>query len=200
MIKILSGDTDQQLWQKAIHGDLQAFESLYNRYWELLLREGYKVLRNREEAEDVVQNLFVDLYNRLGMTEVNDIKGYLLQANRYAIYKRIRQYIAMEKYRIDLPEDFCLSGQAMETGYMTEYAELERALAAGIARLPEKCREVFLLSRNHGLSYAQIALQLGISERTVEKHISKALRLLRDGLSADYGHYFCAVVIFSFFL
>ena len=191
---------NEELVTRCLKGDRRAQFELYQAYSRAMYNICFRMMGNREEAEDVVQNLFVDLYNRLGMTEVNDIKGYLLQANRYAIYKRIRQYIAMEKYRIDLPEDFCLSGQAMETGYMTEYAELERALAAGIARLPEKCREVFLLSRNHGLSYAQIALQLGISERTVEKHISKALRLLRDGLSADYGHYFCAVVIFSFFL
>ncbi len=198
MIDISLYNSDQLLWQNAAAGDLKAFEELYNRYWELLLREGYKVLKDREEAEDVVQNLFVDLYGRLGTVIVDDIKAYLLQANRYAIYKRIRQYITEKKYRTELTNLFGQDNVAEEV-CLAEYRELEMAVSASIARLPEKCREAFLLSRNQGLSYARIAHQLRISERTVEKHISKALRCLREDLSPEYSHYFRLVVLLWYF-
>lgn len=198
MIDTSLRDSDQLLWQNAATGDLRAFERLYNRYWELLLRESYKALKDRDEAEDVVQNLFVDLYGRLGTVVVDDIRAYLLQANRYAIYKRIRQYITERKYRTELANLF-QHDSMVEEACLAEYRELENVVSASIARLPQKCREAFLLSRNQGLSYAQIARHLGVSERTVEKHISKALRCLREDLSPEYSHYFRLVVLLWYF-
>lgn len=185
---------DGFLWEAASKGDMRAFDELYRRYWQLLLNEAYRALKVREEAEDVVQNLFVEVYGRMGTVQLTDVRAYLIKATRYAVYQRIRKYIADRKQHERLVE-LNIIKEGEEPFLESDYETLERLLADAIARLPEKCREVFLLSREEKLSYAEIATKLAISERTVEKHISKALKFLKSFLSATYGYSLASLLL-----
>ncbi len=194
MEQILSASTDQQLWMRASGGDTRAFERLYDRYWELLLNEAYKVLKVKEEAEDVVQNLFISLFERMQEVDIQDVKGYLLKANRYAVYNRIRLYVS-DKKNLEKLRNSPVSFSQDQLSDWHNYQELEQRMKLVIHKLSDRCKEVFLLSRNHRLSYSEIARQLDISERTVENHIAKALRELRSALEPTYGSYLRLLLI-----
>lgn len=171
--------TDEMLWARASRGDKRAFETLYKRHWQTLLDDAYRRLKVRQEAEEVVQDIFVSLYNRRASLEIRDnLAGYLHRSVQLAVYNKIRSYITQRNYR--RLEALRLEGVAEDVLATAEYRELNDALQHTIRRLPEKCRQVFLLSREQGLGYRQIALELNISPNTVERHINKALKVLRQ--------------------
>jgi RNA polymerase sigma-70 factor (ECF subfamily) len=171
--------TDAQLWELASKGDIGAFERLYKRYWAVLLDDAYRRLRVREEAEEVVQEVFIDLYTRREQIAITrNIVGYLHKAVQFRVYNKIRSYIVQRSYR--QLAALRLEDQTNCVHADTEFRELNTAIQKAILRLPEKCREVFILSREDGLGHKQIAQQLHISQNTVERHINKALKYLRE--------------------
>lgn len=171
--------TDALLWESAAKGDIKAFESLYRRYWAVLLDEAYRRLKVREDAEEVVQEVFIDLYTRREQIIITrNIAGYLHKAVQFRVYNKIRAYIVQRSYR--QLAALRLEDQTADPHSDAEFRELNTAIQKAILRLPEKCRQVFLLSREQGLGYKQIAQQLHISPNTVERHINKALKYLRE--------------------
>jgi len=131
----------------------------------------------------VVQDIFVSLYNRRGALEIRDsVAGYLHRSVQLAVYNKVRSYITQRNYQ--RLEALRLTGFTEDALSIAEYRELNDALQHTILRLPEKCRQVFLLSREQGLGYRQIALELNISPNTVERHINKALKVLRREFGA----------------
>jgi RNA polymerase sigma-70 factor (family 1) len=170
--------TDTQLWESASKGDIKAFESLYKRYWAVLLDEAYRRLKVKEEAEEVVQEVFIDLYTRREqLTITSNLAGYLHRAVQFKVYNKIRSYIVQRAYR-----RLAALGLEEQTGrYSTEaeFRELNVVVQKAILSLPDKCREVFLLSRECGLGHKEIARKLCISQNTVERHMNKALKHLR---------------------
>jgi RNA polymerase sigma-19 factor, ECF subfamily len=172
--------TDAALWDLVSRGHPDAFESLYNRHWASLLDEAYRRLQIREDAEEIVQEIFIDLYIRKDTIVIEySITAYLHRAVQFAVYKKIRSYIADRKYQqlaklqlSRLPDPIIHA----------EYNDLASSLQKAISSLPQKCREVFLLSRERGLSHHEIARQTNISQSTVEKHISRAIKSLRKAI------------------
>jgi RNA polymerase sigma-70 factor (family 1) len=160
-----------------LDGHEEAFDAIYNRYAIPLLNAAYRRLQSKEEAKEVVQEVFISLYLKRGSIKyAGNLQGYLFTALRNRILDIFRtdlihtthhQYLNrhQDKYTTIEP--------------LLEQKELEARLQQLIAQLPDKCREAFLLSRYHGLSYREVAEKLQISVNTVEKHIGKALRMLR---------------------
>jgi RNA polymerase sigma-70 factor, ECF subfamily len=171
--------TDAQLWESVSKGDIPAFELLYKRYWAVLLDEAYRRLKVKEEAEEVVQEVFIDLYTRREHIAItHNLSGYLHKAVQFRVFNKIRSYIVQRSYR--QLAALRLEEQVEDIHAYTEFRELNTAIQKAILRLPEKCREVFLLSREYNLGHKQIAQQLNISQNTVERHIGKALKYLRE--------------------
>lgn len=164
--------------------DHEAFAIIYNHYWRSLLNYAHKRLANPEDAEEVVQEVFIRLWERRSEIEIStSLAAYLHSAIKYKIYNRYRYFLSRkEAHKISGLTDVADAIQPIDA---LEFRELENSVRNAINALPSKCREVFVLSRNERLPNKTIAQRLGISVNTVEKHIGKALQLLRFRLSKE---------------
>jgi RNA polymerase sigma-70 factor (ECF subfamily) len=161
--------------------DRDAFAELYRKYWRRLFDSAYKRLLLREECEEIIQELFVDIWEKRETLAITlSIEAYLFGALRYSIYNLIRSRNIRNAYLGHL------SGyQQIEQNYIEDrlyYEELARALAKSIENLPEKIKMVYQLSRRENLTYKEISSQLNIPIDTVEKQMGKALKLIRTDL------------------
>jgi RNA polymerase sigma-70 factor (ECF subfamily) len=172
--------TDEQLVQLLKQNDHKAFSELYERYWDKLLFLAGKKLNDLYEAEHIVQDLFLDLWNRRAELEIQQsIDGYLVVAVKYRIINaQARRHKQAARFREDLASN---PQHDNSTESWLSFRELQHSLHHQLSRLPEKCALAFSL-RDDGLSYKQIAAEMNISEKTVEMHISRAFKALRTGL------------------
>jgi len=174
--------SDNELLSLLKEGDRNAFTTLYNRYWDKLYAVAYNRLADEYEAEEAVQNIFLDLWKRKEtITLTHTLSTYLSAAIKYHVFTRLAQ-IRREKIRAEQLKIGAIEGIETTAEWLSE-KELKRQLEQGINALPEKCKLVFLLSREQNLTNKQIAEELNISEKTVEGHITKALNNLRGSLS-----------------
>ncbi|RZK28946.1 MAG: RNA polymerase sigma-70 factor, partial [Hymenobacter sp.] len=160
--------------------DEGGFTEIYQRYCYQLFTLAYRKLNNREVAEELVQDLFENLWNRRASQEIEQLKQYLFSALRY----RIINYIKAQQVRAGY-ELYCrLTGTQADTATEDALAhgELSAALLAGVRKLPTKTREIFQLSRLEQYSVAEISGRVNLSEKTVEYHLTKSLKLLRGYL------------------
>ncbi|MCE7040368.1 RNA polymerase sigma-70 factor [Dyadobacter sp. CY312] len=159
-------------------GNWGAFEHIYNTYWSKLYLSAYGILRDKQACEDIVQDVLVQLWLKKDSASIDSLPSYLHTAVRYQVFKAIKA----GKVKLALPDDIELSADRNEVEDMLVSEDLDAVLDNHIARLPDKCREVFLLSRKKHLSIAEIAEQMHISTKTVENHLSNALGRLRTGM------------------
>lgn len=173
--------SDSELLALLKDGDQAAFTEIYNRYWEKMVTIAYLKLQSTEDAKEVVQDLFVDIWNRREVSEVQySLHTYISGALRYKIYSCLAKK-QKEHHKIrQLPkEDICNN-----TEEWLSYEALKDDLEKAVLELPEKCRLVFRLSRENGLSNQEIANALDISPKTVENHLTKALGRLHTALKS----------------
>jgi len=174
--------TDQELLQLMQQNDDDAFTAIYLRYWDKLTVVAVNRLGNLEEAREVVQEVFCNLWRRREQLEINHtLNTYLAAAVKYEIFKRF----AVKSRHRRLQQQALDGWQEADDDTLRQLQanELQTELFTLIKALPEKCRIVFQLSRDKGYTRKQIASELGIAEKTVEAHLSAALRKLRVGLS-----------------
>ena len=172
--------SDAELFQLTKQENIKAFEELYTRYWAYLIDAAYKRIQSRQKAEDIVQELFITLYQKRNIIEINtSLKAYLSQALKYKVLNEFRAEGVRSAYikRFFL-SDICKNDFAKNL----EAKELNDKIESILAGLPEKCKQVFLLSRKENMSNKDISTELNISVSTVEKHIGKALKTLKDNL------------------
>jgi RNA polymerase sigma-70 factor (family 1) len=170
--------TDTKLIQFVSEGNREAFEALYHRHWSLLYRTAWKILDDREVAKDLVQEVFISLYENAGRKQIENVGGYLFQSIKYKCFMHIRAGNISEKHLHRMAS--LEASNVVEDEYNA--LELQHILEQGIAALPEKCREVFCLSRFEHHTNKYIAEQLNISTKTVEHQITKALKALRTSV------------------
>jgi RNA polymerase sigma-70 factor (family 1) len=162
-----------------------AFYELYNRYWEKLFVVASYRLENPHEAEEVVQDVMLNLWRRRHEIQIGySVATYLAAAVKYEVIDRLAQRKRLQQFQASARTR--LNGIDRSTEDRLEFCALQDRLAALVKALPQQCRLVFTLSREDGLSQREIAEQLKISENTVETHMKKALRRLRVGL----GYFF----------
>lgn len=159
--------------------DACAFAEIYQRYYPVLLRIAIKQLGVKELAEDLVQEIFVSLYQKLDILKIScSIKAYLNKAIRFKIMNEYRS----KSVRLRYCKNVFSYGNCKNDFSSLEVKELSKKLDSVWEQLPKKCRQVFLLSRFEGLSQKDISRKLDISLSTVEKHIGKALKIFREEL------------------
>jgi RNA polymerase sigma-70 factor (family 1) len=169
----------EKLWLEQLKSDdQQAFTSIYNHYWKRLYLYALSKTGDREMAEEVVHDVFADFWTRRHQTEIHStLEGYLIQAVKFCVYKYIRASKTRETYIREIASH--LYDQQAQGQPSPDTQDMEQRLSESISLLPQRCREVFELSREQQLSYREIAARLSISPKTVENQISKALRILR---------------------
>lgn len=170
--------TDYELASLLKQGDEAAFRELFERYKRVLYVFARNLTHDIDEAEDLVQDVFTSLWENAAVLELRGaISSYLYAAVRY----KFLNLVARKKVRSDYIEAFQTlidEGDYTIDSYINE-KELISLIEKEVARLPEKMRKVFELSRNAGLSHREIAEKLKLSEKTVKNHINHALRVLR---------------------
>lgn len=156
-------------------GNVKAFEAIYNKYWELLVRQAYVKLGDSSEAEDLVQDIFLTIWNnRKTLTVQKDLKVYLLTAVKYKVYRVI--YKRKMLCDIDGIKEVLIQS---EVPRILEFEELYEKIEVAIDKLPEGQKETFKLSRYHQLSTKEIATKLQIAPQTVHNKIHLSLLFIR---------------------
>jgi RNA polymerase sigma-70 factor (ECF subfamily) len=156
-------------------------------YADPLCAYAYGLLRSRDDAQEIVQDLFLWIWeNRAGWTVPGELRTYLYRSVRNRAISRLRHRRVQHLFR--LRSASADSSEAIARSVFPdvqdrlEAAELSRAMMRALEALPERCRQVFLLSRQHHMSYAEVAQVMQISPKTVENHMGRALAGLRAAL------------------
>jgi RNA polymerase sigma-70 factor (ECF subfamily) len=167
---------EHELLARLRQSDQAAFDALFRAWYPALVRFAAGMLRDRAAAEEVAQEAMVELWRRREQLAEGSARAYLFQTTRNRALNQLRHARVRERGAGRLAS----SSRAEPSAQLRlEEAEIEQAIRAAVGTLPDRCREVFELSRVHGLRYAEIATTLGISVKTVEAQMGKALRLLR---------------------
>ena len=162
-------------------GDEAAFQGLFREWYSRLADHAWRLLGERDAAEDAVQEVFVALWRgRERLPEASALPGYLHRAVRNRSLNQLRS----RKGEVADPDGRMSSGVEPDAPRRLEEEQLAQQLATALATLPPRTREVFLLSREQGLTYAAIAETLGISVKTVETLMGRAIRALREKLTS----------------
>jgi len=160
------------------------FETLFNDHYSRLCSYAYNFLKEEEGSEEVVQEVFFKLWiNRTDIQIQSSMESYLYRSVRNASLNLIKHINIREKYKEHNQKEIEYA-ENLDSDPMNA-SELEFKIRASIDMLPEQRRKIFMLSRYESLKYKEIAEQLGISVKTVENQMGKALQLLRNEL-ADY--------------
>jgi RNA polymerase sigma-70 factor (ECF subfamily) len=170
--------TDEELFAEIKLGNKQAFNVLFERYYVALCRFIFKMLRNTDDSEEIVQSFFVNFWlKRKIIIIVLSVKSYLYQSVKFAMFN----FLKAKKNRTESEQK---SSEQIQTGEtpddFEETQKLKNRINKAVEILPEKCREIFLLSRLNGLTYREIAEYLEISVKTVENQMGTALKKIRE--------------------
>jgi RNA polymerase sigma-70 factor (ECF subfamily) len=176
--------SEKYILDKLRSGDEQVFEEIFRTYYERLCNYANTILNDMDEAEEMVQNAFLVVWEKHESLDIHtSMKSYLYRAVHNSCLNRVKHFKVRQvhgeaiKHQTDI---LCDDASEDLVG-----KELEGVINQAIDELPQQCRMVFRMSRFENLSYAEIAEQLNISVKTVENHMVKALKTLREKLK-DY--------------
>lgn len=172
---------DEELLLRIKNGDEVAFELVFYRYKGKLYDFIRKSLPVGEDTESLVQEIFTKLWiSREQLDPSKSLNAFLYTIARNELFGHLRKLLVRRKYLEELNYSLIESGET--TRQHIEFEELRIIVDRIIQQIPEKRREIYNLSRNEGLSYKEIASQLGISENTVDSQLRKALAFLKENL------------------
>ncbi len=176
-----SSYTDAELVVLLSQSDKSAFDALYLRNWEDLYKSAYYILRDQEASKDIVQDVFVWLWKHRETVKIALVKSYLRAAVKFKVANYIRAGKIREKF-FDEIISFKPTHSLSQSDELAEVRDLNIIIQQAVSLLPEKCREVYKLSREAHLSNQEIANRLDISVKTVENQMTIALRRLRSAI------------------
>ena len=170
--------SDNELTGLLKSGDKTAFTEIYHRYKWVLFLHALKRTRDREQAKDIIQELFTTIWDKRNDLDLRShLAAYLYTSVRNRVIKAFAHQQVESDYMTSIAasinDDNCITDHKVRQSSLAVIIENE------INELPEKMREVFVLSRKHNFSHREIAQQLGIEETTVKRQISNALKILR---------------------
>lgn len=170
---------ESDLLKRLYEGDIGAFNAVFDQFWQPLFVYAFNVLKDKDAAEDVVQDLFSQIWQHRRKMQINtSLKGYLFTATHYRVLKEIRynNRIQLDTTGLAARLDTASPESALSL------KELNEQVGLAVQALPERCRTIYLLSREEHRSHKEIAAQLGISVKTVEAQLTIALRRIRRQL------------------
>jgi RNA polymerase sigma-70 factor (ECF subfamily) len=160
--------------------DTHLLEQYFHEYYEVLHRYAYTIIKDNDDAKDVVQSVFAQLWQKRDVLTIKQsVRAYLYAATHNQCLNRIKS----EQVRKNHHTRFAAKDEYTTTQEPLDVKELRKEVLSAMDTLPEKCREIFYKSRFEEKSYQEIAKELSISVKTVEAQMGKALRILRTILS-----------------
>lgn len=190
----LNDQEDLQLMALLKKGNERAFTEIYNRYWEKLLGIAYKHTKDKSASEEILQEVFLSLWNRREIVEIQTLQGYLATAVKFSIFKKHQR----QRRRLELEQTAYKVQLISEDEHEIDARFLQEYINGIVEQLPEKCQLVFRYSREAGLNIPEIAEEMNIAEKTVESHLTKALKTIRLNLKgSDLLAVICSISLFK---
>ncbi|PLK44655.1 RNA polymerase sigma factor [Emticicia sp. TH156] len=174
--------SDEELVSFLKSDNQTAFEEIYNRYWLKLFGIAFNETGTREEAEELVHDLFESLWNRRQVSVIRHLSSYLVVSIKHLSTNYIKSQITQRKYQEYLI--FNQIQQSYSTDEIVNFTDLAKAVEEAMKSLPERSSEIFKMSRFENRSVKDIANQMNLSEKAVEYHLTKTLKVLKEQLKA----------------
>ncbi|MFN4144181.1 MAG: RNA polymerase sigma-70 factor [Runella sp.] len=163
----------------------QGFTLLFRRYHAVLCHHAIRYVWSKEVAQDIVSDVFFNFWKNQEHSNINtSYRAYLFKAVRNGCYNYLTRELA-RRAPLEGHEEFEQTSPCPD--HIIQFDELQHKIETAIAQLPPQCKRVFLLNRFEGKKYSEIAEEVGISIKTVEMHISKALFQLRQALKDEWA-------------
>ncbi|MFZ6011273.1 MAG: RNA polymerase sigma factor [Bacteroidota bacterium] len=176
-MSVYSIHSDEKLLEAIRHSDEEAFSELFHRHWQKLFAAVHARVRSKVIAEEIVQELFVTLWDKRKTQLITNLPHYLLVSAKHRVINHIRSQVVQQKYW-DYYKKFIPQREEV-TEKAVSYQELMSAIEKGMERLPEKSKKVFQLNRIEGRSISEVANLLKLSEKAIEYHLTRSLKELR---------------------
>lgn len=182
-MSVYSEYADYILLNLLMEDDQLAFTEIFERYSTLLVNHAYKILGDQDEANDIVQDVFLTIWNRRNeLIIMGSLSSYLYKATKNKVLNYIAHEKVVARYSNSI-SDFIENVYVLADSNLRE-KELEAVIAKEIALLPEKMREVFLLRKVEELSYDEIAAKLNITDKTAKQQVYNSVKILRQKLKS----------------
>ncbi|MEM9673502.1 MAG: RNA polymerase sigma factor [Cyclobacteriaceae bacterium] len=160
------------------------FSLLYDHYWEKVYAVCYHHTGDVDLAQDMTQDIFTSVWERRDNLRIEkSMEHYLVKSAKMKVFEHFRNQAIREKHEVAIAQT--QSTSVADTDGKVAHSLLSQEINVWVSRLSERCRRVFLMSREQGLSNKQIAQKLRVSERAVQQHISHALEKLKQNLRAN---------------
>jgi RNA polymerase sigma-70 factor (family 1) len=176
-LSFLTNHTDQELLEAIKHSDDKAFSELFKRHWRKVHAMAYSRVRSRQVTEEIVQDLFMSLWNKRATLSIKNLPAYLFQAVKFKVLNYIDAKLVHEKYWNYYKNYVPREEEA--TQFIVEYDDLVEAIQVGMKELPEKSKKVFQLHKLEGWSVPEIASLLNLSEKAIQYHLTQSVKKLR---------------------
>ena len=183
--KLQQEQADFQCLYGIRHHNHHAFTTLYLKYFQGLVLVSDKYVKDIDVAKEIVQDVFLKMWESpVGLEHVTSIKPYLYRTVINASLNHLKRQKNIMQHHVKIADEITYDS----IDALHEEQELKLLIYNEIENLPPQCKKVFKMSRFDGLKYREIAVMLGISEKTVENHMVKALKILRDRLYEQNGY------------
>lgn len=172
--------TDSELWHAISSGNVHAFDTLVERYWEAVYTTAFSYLKDRDASTEIASDTFLSIWQKRDSLHINTFKSYLTASARYHVYKILKAKSTLRLVYVEDYEPLCVTATVENEGEeKIRYLNLQSDIENALQELAPRCREIFLMSRLGNLSNTEIAEKLSISKRTVENQISIAQKFLQ---------------------
>jgi len=177
----MSSIDEKSLLPKLLDGDEKAFEAIFRFYYTKLVWFVYKYLKSKDASEEVVQDLFLAIWEKRSTLNITtSLKAYLYTSARNRSFNYLKRHANLN---VSLEEhEYRAVAENQEADVSVNYSETKKAINDALALLPAQCRKIFEMSRNELLTYKEIADVLGLSIKTVETQMGRALKSMRNNL------------------
>ncbi|PQA55643.1 MULTISPECIES: RNA polymerase sigma factor [Siphonobacter] len=190
--------TEEVLLQLASEGHANAFAELHDRYRPLLYRFVYSIVKSSDVTKDICQEVFLRIWEDRGrLPEISAFKSYLLTAGKNLSLNVLKKVLSEEKNLSSFVKTYEQTSSSVDDEWQT--IEYQRFIQSVLATLPNQSRRVFELCRQQGLSYEEVAAELGVSRNIIKKHMVRSMKVLKIAVEKDLGITFSvlATVLFE---
>lgn len=183
--ELLNGELDSLLERIAENNNEKAFRRLFDLFYPGMIHIAYHYIKSYTLAQDAVSEVFINIWAyRKGLTRIKNFRTYVFVITKNKAIDMARQHWIIKKDRF--PDDaFMVNTTNISPEKIFIYQEISRKVKRTIQRMPSRCRLVYVLVKQQGMSYKEAAALLNISVKAIEKHMGKAMKMLKNGL-AEY--------------